>query len=67
MRIWDIRTSTGVDCFIANSRFVAHGIMKMYRRVRRSSIHPSTSKASRSSNGKRAFMLRCRAYDSSVQ
>jgi hypothetical protein len=32
LRIWDLRTSTGVDCFVANSQFVARRIMKTYRR-----------------------------------
>jgi glycosyltransferase involved in cell wall biosynthesis len=32
MRIWDTRTSNGVDCFIANSNFIARRIWKCYRR-----------------------------------
>jgi glycosyltransferase involved in cell wall biosynthesis len=32
LRIWDIRTSVGVDCFVSNSEFVARRIMKTYRR-----------------------------------
>ena len=32
LRMWDVRTSTGVDRFIANSQFVARRIMKTYRR-----------------------------------
>lgn len=32
LRIWDLRTSTGVDCFVANSQFVARRIMRTYRR-----------------------------------
>jgi glycosyltransferase involved in cell wall biosynthesis len=32
LRIWDIRTANGVDCFIANSRFIAKRIEKTYRR-----------------------------------
>lgn len=32
MRIWDVRTSNGVDCFIANSHFIARRIWKCYRR-----------------------------------
>lgn len=32
MRLWDVRTSNGVDCFIANSRFIARRIQKVYRR-----------------------------------
>lgn len=32
MRIWDTRTSNGVDYFIANSRFIGRRIWKCYRR-----------------------------------
>lgn len=32
MRIWDLRTSNGVDAFIANSRFISRRIWKVYRR-----------------------------------
>jgi glycosyltransferase involved in cell wall biosynthesis len=32
LRIWDLRTSAGVDCFVANSQFIARRIMKTYRR-----------------------------------
>lgn len=32
MRLWDCRTSNGVDYFIANSRFIAKRIWKCYRR-----------------------------------
>ena len=32
MRIWDYRTSNGVDYFIANSQFIARRIYKIYRR-----------------------------------
>jgi len=32
MRIWDTRTSNGVDAFIANSNFIARRIAKVYRR-----------------------------------
>lgn len=32
MRNWDARTANGVDCFIANSRFIARRIWKVYRR-----------------------------------
>lgn len=32
MKIWDTRTSNGVDYFIANSKFVAKRIWKCYRR-----------------------------------
>lgn len=32
IRIWDARTATGVDSFIANSAFVARRIRKAYRR-----------------------------------
>lgn len=32
MRLWDMRTANGVDCFLANSRFIARRIWKTYRR-----------------------------------
>jgi O-antigen biosynthesis alpha-1,3-mannosyltransferase len=32
IRIWDYRTSAGVDQFVANSRFIARRIRKVYRR-----------------------------------
>lgn len=32
MRIWDLRTSNGVDEFVANSDFIARRIWKIYRR-----------------------------------
>jgi glycosyltransferase involved in cell wall biosynthesis len=39
MRMWDVRTSAGVDRMIANSDFVARRIMKTYRR-KAEVIHP---------------------------
>lgn len=32
LRVWDLRTANGVDTFIANSRFIARRIRKVYRR-----------------------------------
>jgi glycosyltransferase involved in cell wall biosynthesis len=32
MRIWDLRTANGVDSFVANSRYIARRIWKIYRR-----------------------------------
>ncbi|MEL2303643.1 glycosyltransferase, partial [Klebsiella pneumoniae] len=32
IRMWDYRTSNGVDHFIANSHFIARRIMKVYGR-----------------------------------
>lgn len=32
VRLWDMRTANGVDCFIANSHFIARRIWKIYRR-----------------------------------
>jgi len=32
LRIWDYRTANGVDSFIANSKFIAQRIWKIYRR-----------------------------------
>lgn len=31
-RVWDYRTANGVDCYIANSEFIAQRIWKIYRR-----------------------------------
>lgn len=32
MRMWDTRTASGVDCFVANSNFVSRRILKAYGR-----------------------------------
>jgi glycosyltransferase involved in cell wall biosynthesis len=32
LRMWDVSTANGVDCFISNSRFVARRIWKIHRR-----------------------------------
>jgi glycosyltransferase involved in cell wall biosynthesis len=32
LRIWDARTANGVDAFVANSRFIARRVNKVYRR-----------------------------------
>jgi glycosyltransferase involved in cell wall biosynthesis len=32
LRLWDVRTANGVDCFISNSHFIARRIWKIYRR-----------------------------------
>lgn len=32
IRLWDVRTSNGVDCFMAISNFIARRIQKVYRR-----------------------------------
>lgn len=32
IRLWDLRTANGVDVFVANSRFIARRIQKVYRR-----------------------------------
>lgn len=32
IRMWDVRTANGVDCFIANSAFIARRIRKVYGR-----------------------------------
>ena len=39
MRLWDTRTANGVDAYIANSRFIARRIKKVYRRPS-TVIHP---------------------------
>jgi glycosyltransferase involved in cell wall biosynthesis len=35
LRLWDVRTSHGVDSFVANSQFIARRIWKAYRRQAR--------------------------------
>jgi glycosyltransferase involved in cell wall biosynthesis len=35
MRMWDVRTGNGVDAFVANSRFIARRIRKVYGRPSR--------------------------------
>jgi glycosyltransferase involved in cell wall biosynthesis len=32
LRMWDVRTANGVDAFVANSRFIARRVRKVYRR-----------------------------------
>jgi glycosyltransferase involved in cell wall biosynthesis len=32
IRLWDLRTANGVDAYVANSRFIARRIAKVYRR-----------------------------------
>ncbi len=32
LRAWDVRTASGVDAFVANSRFIARRVWKVYRR-----------------------------------
>lgn len=39
LRGWDARSANGVDCFIANSRFIARRVYKAYRRSAQV-IHP---------------------------
>lgn len=39
MRLWDVRTAAGVDHYVANSRFVARRIRKVYGRGARI-VHP---------------------------
>ncbi len=39
MRMWDLRSAHGVDCFVANSGFIARRIRKAYRR-QAEVIHP---------------------------
>jgi len=40
IRLWDVRTSAGVDSFVANSGFVARRIEKVYRRQADAVIYP---------------------------
>jgi glycosyltransferase involved in cell wall biosynthesis len=45
MRLWDVQSANGVDSFIANSRFVARRIQKVYRRDARV-VYPPVDMAS---------------------
>ena len=44
LRLWDSRTANGVDEFVANSRFIAHRIRKVYGRDS-TVIHPPVDPA----------------------
>jgi glycosyltransferase involved in cell wall biosynthesis len=39
LRMWDVRTANGVDCFISNSRFISQRVWRIYRRES-AVIHP---------------------------
>ena len=53
LRQWDVRTSNGVDSFVANSQFVARRIWKSYRRTARV-IHPGVDVAAFSATERRS-------------
>ncbi len=45
LRLWDVRTSHGVDSFVANSQFIARRIWKAYRRHARVIYPPVDTEA----------------------
>ena len=60
VRIWDSRTSNGVDYFIANSKFISRRIKKIYGRDS-DVVYPSvdTEKLSRLNANKKEFYVTC--------
>lgn len=59
MRIWDVRSSFGVDHFIANSNFIARRIEKVYRRESKV-IYPNVAVADFNlQNKKKDFYFTC--------
>ena len=57
LRIWDARTSAGVDSFVANSRFIARRIWKAYRREAEVIYPPVNTDAFPLSNRREDFYL----------
>lgn len=57
MRIWDVRTSNGVDYYIANSKFIAKRIWKCYRREAKVIYPPIDTDAFRLCCEKKDFYL----------
>lgn len=57
IRIWDVRTSNGVDEFIANSCFIAKRIWKVYRRESLVIYPPVDVEAFKPSEAKEDFYL----------
>jgi glycosyltransferase involved in cell wall biosynthesis len=57
MRLWDQRTAHGVDHFIANSRFIARRIAKVYGRTARVIHPPVDTQAFTTCNAKEGFYL----------
>jgi UDP-N-acetylmuramyl pentapeptide phosphotransferase/UDP-N-acetylglucosamine-1-phosphate transferase/glycosyltransferase involved in cell wall biosynthesis len=58
IRNWDVRSSTGVDVFVANSKFVARRIEKVYRRESRV-VHPpvATDTFNIAHNGRESYYV----------
>lgn len=52
MRLWDVRTANGVDAFVANSRFIARRIRKVYGRSS-AVIHPPVDTRAFTPGGRR--------------
>jgi glycosyltransferase involved in cell wall biosynthesis len=57
LRMWDARTSHGVDSFVANSHFIAGRIRKAYRRRARVVYPPVDTEAFRLSQRREDFYL----------
>jgi len=57
LRLWDLRTANGVDSFIANSKFIARRIWKVYRREAEVIYPPVDIEAFEFCEGKDDFYL----------
>jgi len=57
MRMWDERTAHGVDCFVANSDFIARRIAKVYRREARVIYPPVDLRAFPLQEAKQPFFV----------
>lgn len=59
MRLWDLRTSNGVDYFIGNSHFIRRRIWKVYRRAAKVIYPPVDIKNFVAGKKKEDFYLTC--------
>jgi glycosyltransferase involved in cell wall biosynthesis len=57
MRLWDARTASGVDHFVANSEFIARRIAKVYRREARVIYPPVDTEAFTMQAQKQSFYV----------
>lgn len=57
LRLWDVSTVNRVDCFVANSRFIARRIWKTYRRPARVIYPPVAVQRFRCDRPREAFYL----------
>ena len=57
LRLWDVSTANRVDCFVANSRFIARRIWKTYRRPARVIYPPVAVQRFRCDRPRESFYL----------